>query len=58
MSIERNTYTVEVSAEVVEQYLDWTNIGDLPAVWFKVVPQADGSAEVWFNSGEARPDDA
>ncbi len=56
-AVAHGTYIVSVSRELVEEYLDWTRIQDLPACWFKVIPHDDGTAEVWLNSGEARPEE-
>lgn len=51
------TYIVEVSAEIVERFTDWTSVESLDVEAFKVIPHAGGIAEVQLRSKPPEPED-
>jgi hypothetical protein len=44
------TYTAEVSQAFVEQHAEWTRLAGI-ADWIKVIPSADGTAEILLSKG-------
>jgi hypothetical protein len=40
------TYTVQIAAELAQQFTDWTRVSDLDVDEFKVDLREDGTAEV------------
>jgi hypothetical protein len=51
MPDQPRTYSVQVAAEIAEQYTHWTRIDTLEPDWFKVVLYDDGTAEVHLSIG-------